>query len=140
MLSYTANYINDYMYWGTMIKTPMELVFGETPALKILTYMMSLRQNDYSTKELANGTGLCRQAVTKWLKPLLRFGLIKENRKVGRHRMYQFNDSETACAAEHFNSQIVDVIIMEQKALQRQDDLRDAFVKMKIKNGIENMR
>ena len=56
----------------TEIEIPFEGIFGSTPELKTLQFLIAHSHFDYTKKELAENAGISRQTVYKVLKLFLK--------------------------------------------------------------------
>lgn len=67
-------------------------VIGDTPENRIIDFLIEGKGIDYSKTDIAKGCDLSRPTIYKILPRLLRGGIIKIKRKVGRITLYQLNE------------------------------------------------
>ena len=110
--------------------SPLCLSLGNTPALIILSFLIAHRNFDYSKTEISRNTGLARQTVYRGLEPLERFGMIKENRKIGQTTLYTLDgESEAVEDLIKFNKSIVKLIVNEGKGQKISKGKMEDFIK-----------
>lgn len=66
----------------------MYQIFGDSPAVKMMDWMIENQEYDHSMKEIAEGAGLTIAVARKNLEPALRNRVVKVNRVIGRDPMY----------------------------------------------------
>lgn len=66
-------------------------LFGDTPRVRLLDFLADNLEFDYSISFISEHAKVPRQTLYRLLDILLREGLVKETRKVGRSTMYQIN-------------------------------------------------
>ncbi|MFB6209375.1 MAG: winged helix-turn-helix domain-containing protein [Candidatus Nanohaloarchaea archaeon] len=78
-----------------MEETPLEKIFGESAALKILDILMKHPSMDYSKKELAEVTGIAESTVHRNWDKIEEMDAVEKTRKYGKTQLYRLNqDSE----------------------------------------------
>ena len=66
--------------------------FGiKSPALRILDFLMDNKAYDYSKTDIAKGAGISRTTLFTAWENLVKNGLVRETREVGRAKMYKLN-------------------------------------------------
>jgi len=99
---------------------PLIEIFGQTPDIDIVIFLMVHGFDDYSQKEIAKYTGLARQTIAKRLPVLIRYKLAKVKRTIGHSSMYQFNaSSKQAEALVNMHNSLVNIIVEEEKAIMK---------------------
>ena len=85
----------------------MYQIFGNSPAIKMLDWMIENQEYDHSMKEIAAGAELAIAVARKNLEPALRNRVVKVNRVIGRDEMYVL-DLQNRCtkAIIEFDKQI----------------------------------
>ena len=74
-----------------MEKTPLEKIFGESAALKILDVLMKHPSMDYSKKELAEAAGVAESTVHRSWDKIEEMNAIEKSRKYGKTQLYKLN-------------------------------------------------
>lgn len=78
-----------------MKNTPLEKIFGNSAALKILDVLMKHPSMDYSKKELAEAAGVAESTVHRSWDKIEAMEAVKKSRKYGKTQLYKLNqDSE----------------------------------------------
>ncbi len=65
--------------------------FGETPAVKVLDFLLTFDNFDYSKSQVSEGTGVSRITLDKIWKELVNQKIIVKTRAIGRADMYKLN-------------------------------------------------
>lgn len=88
---------------------PMERLFGSYSATKILDFMTTYRDFDYSITEIAEKIVIHRRTVQRTLPVLLYYQAIKKSRVVGKANMYKINpDSDIVKCLTRLSTTISD--------------------------------
>lgn len=66
-------------------------VVGDTPTMRILQYFIEGRDFDYTLTDLADNSGVSWATLYTILPKLLKFGVIKVVRQIGRAKLYKIN-------------------------------------------------
>ncbi len=99
--------------------SPLIVTMGDTPMTRILSFLIAHKDLDYSKTDLANYTELSRQSIYKGIDPLLKYGIIHSNRKIGNTELYQINfDSPPVKSILSYVNRIVSISIEKQKTRQ----------------------
>ncbi len=85
----------------------MYQMFGDSPAIKILDWMLDNQEYDHSVKEIADGAKLTAIVIKRNFEPLLKYGVVKVSRQIGRDSMYVL-DVQSRCtkAIIEFDKQV----------------------------------
>ena len=78
---------------------------------KILDFLLTHREYDYSITDLAKFSGLSFKTALKEVNMLKRFGILKEPRNVGNAKMYRI--SKTSPLAQQINKIAIDIVIQD---------------------------
>ncbi len=82
-----------------MDKSILLEVIGDSVENKIIDFMVEGRGIDYTKKDIADNCGISRPTIYKILPMLLKRGLVKPTRKIGRVQLYALNtDNDKAKA------------------------------------------
>ena len=99
----------------TEIELPFEGIFGSTPELKTLQFLIAHSHFDYTKKELAENAGISRQTVYKVLKLFLKWEIVKETRKIGNVTLYTLNKKNRLVESfKKFDNEIIDIITQKE--------------------------
>jgi len=64
---------------------------GSSPKLRILDYLLDYKLNDFTKKEIVEGSGMSKLTFYKYFKDLQELGLVTASRKIGRATLYKVN-------------------------------------------------
>jgi len=97
------------------MEAPFEGIFGSTPELKTLQFLIAHSHFDYTKKELAEHAGISRQTVYKVLELFLKWGIVKETRKIGNVTLYALNKkNELVKSFKKFDNEIINIIAQKE--------------------------
>lgn len=71
--------------------TPLTHLFGTPARTKIIAAMLSERERDLNTSDIARLAGVARSTVYDHLDDLVALGLIEQTRTIGDSPMYQLD-------------------------------------------------
>ena len=115
------------------MEAPFEGIFGSTPELKTLQFLIAHSHFDYTKKELAEHAGISRQTVYKVLELFLKWGIVKETRKIGNVTLYALNKkNELVKSFKKFDNEIINIIA--QKELMKGSEKQKAMLPLHIKS------
>ncbi|MEK6887382.1 MAG: hypothetical protein AABX14_00380 [Candidatus Aenigmatarchaeota archaeon] len=66
-------------------------VFGNSPLIKVLDFLMTYREFDYSLTDIAKESGVGWNTLHSFFFRLVEKGIVKETRQVGRAKLYKLN-------------------------------------------------
>jgi len=66
-------------------------IFGETPELKVIDFLIGNNIFDYTKTEIANGAGISRPTLYKFWEKLVKSGLLIKTRKINRTQLFKVN-------------------------------------------------
>ena len=78
-----------------MIKTALKHLFGETPIVKILDFLIDHKGYEYSKTEIADNSDIEWAAFNGHWILLEEWKLVKENRRIGNETRYTLNGENT---------------------------------------------
>jgi DNA-binding transcriptional ArsR family regulator len=67
-------------------------IFGETPAIKILDFLIDQIGYDYSKTEIAGHAGIGWTTINRHWRTLEEWDLVIPTRKIGRATLYKLNE------------------------------------------------
>ena len=70
--------------------------FGDLPRLRIIDFLIDNLVYDYSLVEIAKGAGVAYTTLSEIFPDLIKKGIVKQTRKIGKSRMYQLNRENPA--------------------------------------------
>ena len=79
-----------------MTKSVFLEMFGETPFIKVVDFFLDNDAFDYSKSDIARETGVSRITLEAIIPKLLKVGIIRQTRTVGKSQMYQFDKNNPA--------------------------------------------
>ncbi|MGH9926011.1 MAG: winged helix-turn-helix domain-containing protein [Nitrososphaera sp.] len=82
---------------------PFERLFEGVATAKMLDFLITAQDFDYSETDIAKNSGISRKTVQRVIHKLIEANLIKQVRPVGTAKMFQLNKPHrTALSAEKF--------------------------------------
>ena len=72
-------------------KTSFIEVFGSSPLIRVLDFLMTYREFDYSLSDIAKESGVGWNTLHSFFFRLVEKGIVKETRQVGRAKLYKLN-------------------------------------------------
>jgi hypothetical protein len=82
-----------------MEKSIFRQVFGDTPFLKVLDFLLTFQEFDYSKSQVAGEVGISRVTIDEIWKDYIKKGFIKKTRIVGRAELYKLNRTDPTVKA-----------------------------------------
>ncbi len=70
--------------------------FGDLPRLRIIDFLIDNLVYDYSLVEIAKGAGVAYTTLIDIFPDLIKKGIVKETRQVGKSKMYKLNRENPA--------------------------------------------
>jgi hypothetical protein len=74
-----------------MDKSSFRLVLGDSPVVKVIDFFLDNREFDYSLTDIARNADVGWVTLHQFWKDLLRLGLVKRTRRIGRAELYKLN-------------------------------------------------
>jgi predicted AAA+ superfamily ATPase len=82
---------------------PFERLFEGVATAKMLDFLITAQEFDYSETDIAKNSGISKKTVQREIHKLIEANLIKQVRPVGSAKMFQLNKPyRTALSAEKF--------------------------------------
>jgi len=101
---------------------PFEGIFGDTSELRLIQFVLPLRDLEFNISELAKEVGVSRQTMSPIVKKFLNWGLLKIASKHGKINYYTLNeDSNFINTFENLNNCIVEQMLGEEMLIQIAD-------------------
>ena len=72
--------------------------FGDSPQIKVLDFLMSGQDFDYSMTDVAKGAGVGWSAFTRVWQQLLNKNIIVQTRAIGNAKLFKLNEENPAVA------------------------------------------
>ena len=72
-------------------KTSFRLVFGDSPTVKVLDFLIDNQEFDYSLTDIAKGAEIAWSTLHGCWPELLALGIVKKTRRIGRAELYKLN-------------------------------------------------
>lgn len=66
-------------------------LFGRTPELRVIDFLLENNIFDYTKTEIARGAGITRPTLYRFWNKLEKAGLVTETRKINRTQLYKIN-------------------------------------------------
>ena len=117
------------------MEIPFEGIFGSTPELKTLQFLIAHSHFDYTKKELAEHAGISRQTVYKVLELFLKWEIVKETRKIGNVTLYTLNKKNRLVESfKKFDNEIINIIAQEALMKIEDSEKQKAMLPLHIKS------
>lgn len=68
-------------------------VFGHSPQMRILNYLLDFPTNDFTKKDIIQALGMSKQTFYKYFDNLEDTGMVKVNRSIGKAKLYKIDRS-----------------------------------------------
>lgn len=68
-------------------------VFGYSPQMRILNYLLDFPTNDFTKKEIIQALGMSKQTFYKYFDNLEKSGMVKVSRAIGKAKLYKIDRS-----------------------------------------------
>jgi len=68
-------------------------VFGYSPQMRILNYLLDFPTNDFTKKEIIQALGMSKQTFYKYFGSLEGSGMVKVSRSIGKAKLYNVDRS-----------------------------------------------
>ena len=66
-------------------------LFGHTPELRVIDFLLDNNIFDYTKTEIARGAGITRPTLYRFWDKLEKAGLVTKSRKINRTQLYKVN-------------------------------------------------
>lgn len=102
-------------------------IFGDTPKLRVLDYLIINDDYDHSMKDIASNAGIGYTTLKQFWKQLLNEEVIKFVRDVGKAKMYTLNKENPAV------KQVIKLYWTTARVYIRKKNVKKIVLKNKIK-------
>ena len=72
-------------------KSSFRLVFGDSPAVKVIDFFLDNREFDYSLTDIAKNAGIGWSTLHLFWKNLVIMEIVVKTRRIGRAELYKLN-------------------------------------------------
>ncbi|MHB8117908.1 MAG: hypothetical protein ACYDHX_04150 [Methanothrix sp.] len=94
---------------------PFEKVFGDTSELRVIQFLLPMRDYEFNISDLARGSGVSRQALNSVVRKLLKWRVLTVVSKRSNANYYAFDkDSGFLGAFEDLNNYIIEQMLGEE--------------------------
>ena len=66
-------------------------LFGDHPAVRVIDFLLTFREFDYSLTEIAENSGVAWSTIHSFFPHFVKLGIVVETRQIGRARLYKLN-------------------------------------------------
>lgn len=123
--------IDNKRYRGDYMARPFEGVFGNTAELRVMEFLLPLKELDFNISELADEVGISRPTATKVVNKFVEYNVMKISRTQSGTTYYDLNgDSPFVKLFEDLNNLIIEQMLDEDILNQIHD-----FWQSDIKNS-----
>ncbi|MFQ6063323.1 MAG: winged helix-turn-helix domain-containing protein [Methanosarcinales archaeon] len=100
-------------------KSSFRIVFGDSPRVKVLDFLLTFREFDYSLTEIAENANIGLATLNRLLPRLIKLGIVKETRKIGGTKLYKLNqENELVKTLIEMDNNISEIFINEELETQ----------------------
>src|SRR3989338_5922234 len=78
-----------------MEKSSFRMVFGDSPVIKVLDFLLDNREFDYSLTDIAKGADVGWSTLHQFFGELVRLGIVKKTRRIGRAELYKLDEDNS---------------------------------------------
>ena len=96
-------------------KSSFLTIFGETPIVKVLDFLIENREFDYSLTEIARNSNVSWTKLHQFWNDLIKKNIVAKTRRIGRAEMYKLNTKSLLV------KKLIDADIQFSKALARKE-------------------
>lgn len=110
------------IHGGNDMTRPFEGVFGNTAELRVMEFLLPLKDLDFNISELAEEAGISRPTATKVVNKFVEYGVMKISRTESQATYYDLNgDSPFVMLFEDLNNLIIEQMLDEEILFQIHD-------------------
>ncbi|HEY3272968.1 MAG TPA: hypothetical protein VGJ92_04350 [Methanocella sp.] len=73
--------------------SPLSEIFGGSSSADLIVFLVYNHDRDFSVQDIADRMKVSKARVSKMKEGLLKYGVVKENRKVGKIAYYRYDRS-----------------------------------------------
>lgn len=94
---------------------PFEKIFGDTSELRVIQFLLPMKDYEFNISDLARGSGVSRQALNSVVRKLLKWRVLKVVSKRSNANYYAFDkDSGFLGAFEDLDNYIIEQMLGEE--------------------------
>ncbi len=72
-------------------KTSFVMIFGESPVVKVIDFLIDNQEFDYSLTDIAKGAEVGWTTLHQFWPKLVKLNVVRKTRKIGRAELYKLN-------------------------------------------------
>ncbi|OGM02297.1 hypothetical protein A3K72_03925 [Candidatus Woesearchaeota archaeon RBG_13_36_6] len=120
-------YINKLIFLNIMPEqlSSFRIVFGNTPTVKVLDFLLEHREFDYSLTEIARNADVGWSTLYQFWPGFVKLGLVKKTRNIGRATLYKLDEKNSLVKGLIELDRKVSEVMVEKELSKR------SFVKVK---------
>lgn len=101
-------------------KTAFRDLFGYTPKIRVLEYLLEGRELDHSIGDIAEGAGINRVTLFRMWNNIIKSKIIVHTRDIGNAKLYKLNmdNSQVKVLMDLFDK-IINVDFQEEKQIKK---------------------
>ena len=100
-------------------KTSFRLVFGDSPIIKVLDFLLDNREFDYSLTDIAKGADVGWSTLHQFWDDIVNLGIVKKTRRIGRAELYKL-DTENQLVKKLMEIEFTVSDMMVKKELEKE--------------------
>lgn len=97
----------------------LSYLFGDTPIIKILDFLLDEWELDFSKADVAREAGVSWKTVNEVWDTLEKFGLVEYTRTVNRAKMYRVKKNNLFKALKRLDMEIL--AVLDKDVVQKQE-------------------
>ncbi|MEK6964558.1 MAG: hypothetical protein AABX70_09155 [Nanoarchaeota archaeon] len=74
-----------------MEKSSFQLVFGSSPTIKVIDFLIEHQEFDYSLTDIAKQSDIAWSTLHQFWPDFVRSSMVQKTRKIGRAELYKLN-------------------------------------------------
>ena len=72
-------------------KNTCRIVFGDSPTVKVLDFLIDNQEFDYSLTDIAKGAGIAWSTLHECWPEMIELGIVIKTRRIGRAELYKLD-------------------------------------------------
>jgi len=98
-----------------------EIVFGGSPVIKVLDFLLDNREFDYSLTDIAKGAGIGWTTLHQFWSEMVSLGLVRRTRRIGRAELYKLDVNNP------LSKKLIEIDFLVSKMMVRKELKRQAI-------------
>lgn len=103
-------------------KTSFRMVFGESPVVKVIDFLIDNQEFDYSLTDISKGAKIGWTTIHQFWRELVKLGIVKKTRKIGRAELYKLN------LENPLTKKLIEIDVIVSKQMLQKDLVRKKII------------